>query len=848
MQRKKIQSEQSAHSGDLTEQQQTKIINETRRFLKSLASGGDTARDMKVKVLLCKSEAASAALLFFNAVSHELSSEGYDAKEREVIAHGLSDLCKSFLRLLGPAETFIATAALLRIKELQRWLGHTMVDEVATKINVLSKPAIPGIAKAIERLPLSEQLDVIHQLATISSQAAIQKITHALDSRSVDDIMDSVHRTSTVKECVAAEKALADSNLRMQRIVSVIRDRASAPFVRYACDEARLAIDEQQITLLHTKTNDEIFERGISLGDPSFGRQMERADEERSIEDMRLREQIAVPAQPFRLPSEDRQLLCRIASDAVALYDHAMTPHDIARIDFSQLPVHEGPPIALASLLLQNREIYENTFFHSLSRALMYFFPMYLVDQSPKHLAEIFGSTSTVMKKDGWINYFSLWKALLSETDSPGTDRERITMEIILIEKRLEPKKEIVVREIFESAQRTIDMADTKPATVRFQSFSQTLLDPELNPFVGSDQEHIPLLLQHLHRPGLRKMIEHDLGISFAEISIASQIHLLRFLSTARKDQFERFSRCLQSIGESRVDFLQSFMAVAENPAAAHTILEVAERVHNDPVQRKKIFSVLKTITEAASSAGEYMRSQYKKAGDQDSIRKTVQRLLRKGKDVLDESVVEVGSDIVDSLKNVSSEIMLLTSTFKTLRESSKNIPLSEVESIDVNIFKREALREFVKNGHNWSDMETLYRSRYADPKYTEAFKNKLVESFRAAVERGSTTLYVVRHEGEIIAFCRFDTQPDGSLYFGSFVIDARYDNHKLGMALLEESLLVLGQTHTIRADCDPSSPAAAMYARLGFYVTRHYDFEGVPSTHIVRNPGGTMLQERVPA
>ncbi|MEK7649040.1 MAG: GNAT family N-acetyltransferase [Patescibacteria group bacterium] len=827
---------------DLSVKQKKGIIDQTNDILSRLLK----REEVDVEAVLASALSSSASrrplrrmrqaiMFFFETASRNLASDTYNETERTAMAHHFSDMGSALIRHLTPAQALVASSQILRIKEFQRVVGNAMTDQIAKRIAAAPETIGNSIVDVIEQLSASEQLDAIHQLTTVSSRILISKIAAALNSRSVDEIIESARQRSAVGDCTTAYNTLVDAEKSIKGIINSIRNRLPQQLVQYACNEAAGAIDERHNFFVSSKTSDEIYNEAVSYGDPTYGRQVERAEESWFFDDIHLREQIAVPRQPLRLPSENRQLLHRIASDAVALYDHAMIPEDIGRVDFSQMPTPHGPSVAFAEALLQNREVLEMALPHSLSQTILRFFPLFIIDQSPEQLAHVFGSVSTAMKREEWTHYFSLWKDLLDEKGERGGNKEHATLGIILIEKRLKPIMDTVVKDLFRSAEKTLQESAYSPMQANFKQFHTIQSDPELNPYIGSKDENIPLLLQHLHRPNLRSVIEADLGISFAEVPITSQIHLLRFLATADTAMFKRLSRCLKSSGELRTDVLRSFMTAAESPATAQTILDVFEKYHNNPEQLTKIFKLLRTITDAASFASNYLRSQYKERDDQEIVRKTIQRLLQKTKNVLESSLEGRDVENSESLNNTSTEILLLTLTFRTLRESGLKVPLSEIEGIDMTILRGEELKRFAAADDNWKRMEEIYRSRYANTKYPEEFKTALVEGLRLATEKGETALYVVKHEGEIIAYCRFDTRDDGSLYFGSFVIDERYDNHKLGIALLEESLLKLGVTHRIEADCDPDSPAAKIYEKLGFVVTEHYDYKGVPSTHIIR-------------
>ncbi|HOX40695.1 MAG TPA: hypothetical protein PK263_00705, partial [bacterium] len=75
---------------------------------------------------------------------------------------------------------------------------------------------------------------------------------------------------------------------------------------------------------------------------------------------------------------------------------------------------------------------------------------------------------------------------------------------------------------------RNVELAGAQ--RVDFKPYLEISEDKNALPFYADDPD-LPLLLTHLHRPALRKMIEDDLGVKLEEIPFRSQVHLLRFLA-----------------------------------------------------------------------------------------------------------------------------------------------------------------------------------------------------------------------------------------------------------------------------------------------------------------------------
>lgn len=837
MAQRKTQLESGLKTTEYTASQKKGITDSATAYVEGLAAGSKR----KIDAAVLKS--AAALNIFIAVISQECSGTKYSESEKKKIVNGLSDIIELMSKVLHSAEMVIVAARLMRIIEIQRVFGSLLMDAIAIKIE--KSPASFGkeIPLYIQKLPISEQLDVIHQLATINSKLSMRAISQSLERRSVDEIIIHAQSRALVASYEPAVNALGSTEDYMKGVVHAIRKRIQFPLIHYACSELQASIDERKAAFLATRTGDEIFSNGVSYGDPTEGRQIEKAPEEWFMEDIHLRDRIIVPMEPSHLPTESRRLLARTALDAVAIYDHTMIPQSIAQVDFESLPESRGPSLAFSSAILQNREVLEIALTQSLSKSILHFFPLFIIDQSPDRLAEVVAAQSTVMTRDEWIRYFSLWKILLNETDSPDANKEQATIELILIDKRLEPKKETLIRELFLSAQQVLDASPAKSSAIEFRGFESVQSSAELNPFFGTEEENIPLLLQHLYRPAIRRAIEQDLGISLEDIPLRSQIHFLRFLASADRKTFKRFSQIMKQADTWKYEFLDAFMTASDQPSFGNVLLNVAERIGSDRYLGKNLFHRISMITRASADVSEYLRTTFHTHADQKKVRACIQHLMRRAQTILHAADTKTRDELLEISMDLPSEIVLFTAAFKALRESGEMPQLSEIEEVEFSIIKGDELRTFLSDKIDTEEMEWIYMSQYTDPKYTPQFKEALMERFHSAIQSEHTTLYVIKHMGLVVAFCRFDRQDDGNLYFGSFVVSKHYENNKLGMALLEESLLKLGKTQKIEADCDPDSPAAKMYEKLGFVVTKRYDYHGVPSTHIVREPDNVRLR-----
>lgn len=122
--------------------------------------------------------------------------------------------------------------------------------------------------------------------------------------------------------------------------------------------------------------------------------------------------------------------------------------------------------------------------------------------------------------------------------------------------------------------------------------------------------------------------------------------------------------------------------------------------------------------------------------------------------------------------------------------------------------------RELSGQAETISEMQQILRANYAghykdDPAFVDEVESYLTD----ALKNPNTTFHLLRENGNIIGFMRFDVQRDGKgnpteVYFGSFNVAGMFGGANIGESLFDavmRSYKELGVP--IRAHCDPKSP-----------------------------------------
>ncbi len=140
------------------------------------------------------------------------------------------------------------------------------------------------------------------------------------------------------------------------------------------------------------------------------------------------------------------------------------------------------------------------------------------------------------------------------------------------------------------------------------------------------------------------------------------------------------------------------------------------------------------------------------------------------------------------------------------------------------------------------------YNKTYPEPE-NEAFRAAVAGSLTKSFSNPNTSFRVLRDNGKIVSYNRFDTLSDHTgkevSYFGSFNADPAYSG--VGGVMLEETIKDrLEDGRPMMAHCDPTQAITKKYIEDGFVATRFYQLAGKPSFEIWRSKdSSTQLKSK---
>ncbi len=133
---------------------------------------------------------------------------------------------------------------------------------------------------------------------------------------------------------------------------------------------------------------------------------------------------------------------------------------------------------------------------------------------------------------------------------------------------------------------------------------------------------------------------------------------------------------------------------------------------------------------------------------------------------------------------------------------SLEEIPRQTVENFAKE--DRERIREIKR-------MMEIYKENYED---LPALQTKLLKTFAGLLEKGddSTILYLLKKDGELLAFCRFSELGERQKEFGAFNVPGYLHNSAIGSSFLKSTLEKEAEENDIYGDCGSTSPISSYY------------------------------------
>jgi hypothetical protein len=169
-----------------------------------------------------------------------------------------------------------------------------------------------------------------------------------------------------------------------------------------------------------------------------------------------------------------------------------------------------------------------------------------------------------------------------------------------------------------------------------------SLLNYSDNSIQNINQEDA-LLLSSAHNPDIKHAISSSLNLDLADIPLSSQIQLLRFMTEAGSDRFDRLSNTLNNTDKKlRLKLAENFLSADFGDDFGDSLLEIASSEHLTSEQKSRFLDTMSDCRESISEItsfysgfdNQFSREYARAANERLTDATTVFRELAKGQSV----------------------------------------------------------------------------------------------------------------------------------------------------------------------------------------------------------------------
>ncbi len=375
--------------------------------------------------------------------------------------------------------------------------------------------------------------------------------------------------------------------------------------------------------------------------------------------------------------------------------------------------------------------------------------------------------------------------------------------------------------------------AQSEPAqTIHLKRIEAVDLDRAVNPWGGQGKEYA--YLRFLWTPGMIRKVNFELGgeVDITELNASSQVQILRFLMTAPDETFDELRGVLGQNQEFALPILQSFLSCGEDREYGNKIIEIAQTRGSES---RPVFEKYAEIVELVGNIESFIQENFARDFSQAEIHSTAQGLLKRGRDILvaTHQVAGLPEETAVKLQDYNTMLLTFSEALRAARQSGAAIELDGIKHL---VAERIAGTEI--NETDQREMLSITRSNWSeapDPNAPEAAViRSTMQHLLPEVERGieegfeksDNEFVIIRIQGKIVAFLRFDTA-EGGTYFGSFNVDKNARGANLGRMICQKFVDEKAHEGKIFAHCSPMQDVSSYYVSgEGGFVSRGIDLD----------------------
>lgn len=339
---------------------------------------------------------------------------------------------------------------------------------------------------------------------------------------------------------------------------------------------------------------------------------------------------------------------------------------------------------------------------------------------------------------------------------------------------------------------------------------------------------------KYLTSLSIRKKIEDDFGLDIATLDFPYQRTFLNFLESRDIENVAFLKSFVKKFGARG---MKCFLSLDQGgQEMGEKILTIGEKLPSESAGA--IFARYAELADVAESVRKNLKDFFigEHPLDDGVIDKIAEEMLLRGKDLLvsfadhlDKGDNLSHEQVLAELNEIKKSAEFFKSVLKSAAESGKPLDLEHIRGVDIPIVNPKSIIESDR-----TKMLAIIERNYAKKPVA---KQIVLEGIRSGFSNPETRFYLLRQDGEVIGFDRFEESAK-EIYFGSVNLASGYTKSAVGDAMLRKSLdQEARKGKPITAHADPTTSICSAYIeKYGFVVEKiELDYHGMPLFQISR-------------
>lgn len=367
----------------------------------------------------------------------------------------------------------------------------------------------------------------------------------------------------------------------------------------------------------------------------------------------------------------------------------------------------------------------------------------------------------------------------------------------------------------------TVDNDEQEKNTLKVEMLSFTydvLFVPKLDE-TAEDKEQKIKFVEEFKEKYFKVYLEDlagKVGVNLNNFGIREQAWFLWYFESCDENRQSRVVDFLKKYGENGFGI---FVLQEMDHKTGDKILEIGEKGNEGEV--KKIFAEIESIIRLSELTEKEIEQMFFEDDTKGFVKKDkiTQDILNRSLQVLNEyyDLVERGEtghqNLEDKLQKNKKDLILFAAVFKNAFAKGQEIDFSQIKGLDLSIMDSGELSDQDKK-----QMRDIFKGNRTgvSPEFAE---QRLKGEFDPVMSESGHKFYMLKKDGQIISFARFDELENGNLYTGFINTAPDIKGMNIGSAFLETVFQREGQKKAIELKVREDNPAVKLYERFGFEV-----------------------------